>query len=167
MKKHYLYILPALLISLFIYLFYRTEKTVVNDLLINLISKENYIFLKQFITQKIPLNEYIIFSLPEGLWVFCITLTSNDIYFIFKDKEIDLAFLPLLFSVGLELLQLFHITNGWFDLLDVLISLFFWFVAYFVIDYKFSKQDFFKSFNNRSIAFLVSYAIVYLAHVWQ
>ena len=167
MRKHLVYILPSLLISLFIYLFYRTEKTVVNDLFINIISRENYILLKHFVLQKIPLNEYIIFSLPEGLWVFCITLTSKDIYLTYKGKEIDFAFLPLVFSIGLELLQLLNFTNGRFDPFDILISIFFWFIAYFIIDHKFSKQDIFKSFNNRSIAFLLSYAIVYLAHVFK
>lgn len=167
MKKHLVYIIPALLISLFIYLFYRTEKTVINDMFIGLFSKETYHSLKIFFNQKIPLNEYIRFSLPEGLWVFCITLTSKDIYFSYKGREIDFAALPLIFSIGLELCQLFKFTNGRFDFFDILVSIFFWFVAYFIIDHKFIKQNFFKSFNNRSIAFIVNYAIVYLAHVWQ
>ena len=168
MRKLFLYIIPSLLISLFIYLFYRTEKTVVTDLLISIITKENYLLLKHSIVQKLPLNEYIIFSLPEGLWVFCITLTSKDIYLSHKDRMINFAFLPLIFSIGLEIFQLVELTNGRFDVFDILVSIFFWFVAYFVIDHQSTnKQHLFSSFNNKSVAFLASYAIVYLAHVWQ
>lgn len=130
-------------------------------------SQPTYGFLKGWAASEIPLNDYVIFSLPEGLWVFCITITSKDLYIRFAKKEIDCALLPLVFSIGLELLQLFHITNGRFDLLDVLISIFFWFIAYFMVDYKFSKENPFKAFNVRSFVFISSYAIVYLAHVFQ
>ena len=166
MKKHLILIVPALLISLFIYLFYRTEKTLINELFAFFISKNSYSDMRSWINLQFPLHKAIIFSLPEGLWVFCITLTSKHLYFKFAKREIDCAIIPLLFSIGLEFLQLFHITNGRFDLLDILISVFFWFTAYFIVDYQFSKENPFKSFSMRTIAFLTSYAIVYLAHVF-
>lgn len=165
MKKHYWYIFFALIISLFIYVFYRTDKTLVNQIIIQSISFRTYQSLKQTITSSLPLNEYLIYSLPEGLWVFCITLTSKEFYFDLFKKRINCVFIPLLFVVALELFQLLHITNGYFDFFDIGISLFFWFIAAKIIDTQQRLENLFHSLNYSSLFCLLSYCIVYLAHV--
>lgn len=165
MKKHYLYIVSALIISLFIYLFYRTDKTLVNQIFIQLISLKSYENLKQAITTSLPLNKYIIYSLPEGLWVFCITLTSKGFYIKLFNKQINCVLIPLIFVIGLELFQLIHLTNGRFDFLDITISFVFWFIAAKIIDTKTQFQNIFNSFNFNSAICILSYCIVYLAHV--
>lgn len=165
MKKHYWYIFFALMISLFIYVFYRTDKTLVNQMIIRLISFKTYQSLKQTITASLPLNGHLIYSLPEGLWVFCITLTSKEFYFDFFKKRINCVFIPLLFVIVLELFQLFHITNGHFDFLDIGISLFFWFIAAKIIDTQQRLENLFHSLNYNSAFCLLSYCIIYLAHV--
>ncbi len=167
MRKSYYLVIISLLISLFIYLFYRTEKTVITDLFISLISAENYFGLKNSITTALPLNELIIYSLPEGLWIFCITITSKNLFLKLGNHEINLIFLPLIFCIGLELFQLLRITNGRFDFLDILISVLFWAVANYLLSIKTSKQNIFKPFTTRSLVCVLSYVIVYLAHVWQ
>lgn len=151
--------------SLFIYVFYRTDKTLVNQIIIQLISFKTYQSLKQTITANLPLNEYLIYSLPEGLWVFCITLTSKEFYFDLFKKHINCVFIPLLFVVSLELFQLFHITNGRFDFFDIGISLFFWFIAAKIIDTQQRLENLFHSLNYNSVFCLLSYCIIYLAHV--
>jgi len=165
LKKHYWYIFFALMTSLFIYVFYRTDKTLVNQIIIQLISFKTYQSLKQTITANLPLNEYLIYSLPEGLWVFCITLTSKEFYFDLFKKRINCVFIPLLFVVSLELFQLFHITNGRFDFFDIGISLFFWFIAAKIIDTQQRLENLFHSLNYNSVFCLLSYCIIYLAHV--
>lgn len=165
MKKHYWYIFFALMISLFIYVFYRTDKTLVNQMIIRLISFKTYQSLKQTITASLPLNGHLIYSLPEGLWVFCITLTSKEFYFDLFKKCISCVFIPLLFVVALELFQLFHITNGRFDFFDIGISLFFWFIAAKIIDTQQRLENLFHSLNYNSAFCLLSYCIIYLAHV--
>ena len=165
MKKHYWYIFFALMISLFIYVFYRTDKTLVNQMIIRLISFKTYQSLKQTITASLPLNGHLIYSLPEGLWVFCITLTSKEFYFDLFKKCINCVFIPLLFVVALELFQLFHITNGRFDFFDIGISLFFWFIAAKIIDTQQRLENLFHSLNYNSAFCLLSYCIIYLAHV--
>jgi len=165
LKKHYWYIFFALMTSLFIYVFYRTDKTLVNQIIIQLISFKTYQSLKQTITANLPLNEYLIYSLPEGLWVFCITLTSKEFYFDLFKKHINCVFIPLLFVVSLELFQLFHITNGRFDFFDIGISLFFWFIAAKIIDTQQRLENLFHSLNYNSVFCLLSYCIIYLAHV--
>ena len=167
MKKNYFFILLSLLSSLFIYLFYRTEKTVINEIFISLVSFEKFADLRQSISNSLPLNEHIIYSLPEGLWVFCITLTSKFLFIKIGSRVINLLFVPLVFSIGLELFQLLHLTNGRFDLWDILVSILFWGVANYLFKHKKTRQNILDPFNSRSFICFLSYQIVYLAHVWQ
>lgn len=169
MKKKYFLIILSLLFSLFIYLFYRTEKTVVNEIFISMISFDRYIELRKIITNLLPLNEYIIYSLPEGLWVLTITLTSKYYFLKIGNCEIKLFFAPIVFSIGLELLQLLHLTNGRFDFWDIGFSIFFWLVANYLIFNKTQTQtqNILYPFTAKSIICILSYIIVYLAHVWK
>jgi len=167
LKKHYWYIFFAMIFSLFIYVFYRTDKTLINQLVIYLFSFKTYDGLKSSINLALPLNKYIIYSLPEGLWVFCITLTSKEFYFNLYQKRINCVFIPLVFAIGLELMQLIHLTNGRFDFLDIAISLFFWFIAAKIIDTQKNFENLFHSLAPNSILCLSSYAIVYFSHVMK
>ncbi|GAA4114069.1 hypothetical protein GCM10022393_13340 [Aquimarina addita] len=155
------------MIGLFIYLFFRTEKTVINELVINIISLENYLNIKKWILAHIVLNNHIIYSLPEGLWVFCISVTSKNLFIRVRDLTIQCIYIPLVFAIGLELFQLVHITKGRFDIWDILFSLLFWLVANYLLKYSSEKQHIIKPFNQRSMICILSYAIVYLAHVWE
>ena len=132
MRKNYFFILISLSLSLFIYLFYRTEKTVINEIFIYITSFDRFIELQKVITNLIPLNKHIIYSLPEGLWVFSITLTSKFLFLKIGNHKINLLFVPLIFSIGLELFQLLNLTNGRFDFWDIGVSILFWFVDYIV-----------------------------------
>ena len=167
MSRKYILICVALLVSLFIYLFYRTNVTVVNEIFIRLISFDTYTGLKSHIVNALPLNDIVIYSLPEGLWVFCITLTSKPYYIRLYNRRIDCIFIPLIFCVGLELLQLFHITNGRFDFMDIGVSVVFWIVGRYVLSGKSEKQNILTRPDLKTIICLASYCIVYLAHVWK
>ena len=167
MKRNHYIIILSLLFSLFIYLFYRTERTVVTEIFISIISLDKYTALKKSITSGLNLYEFIIFSLPEGLWVFCITLASKFKFINIGKREINLVLAPLLFSIGLEIFQLFHLTNGRFDFLDIGVSILFWAIANYLIPSENSKQNLFKPINFESLVCLICYLIVYLAHVWQ
>ncbi|WP_316788748.1 hypothetical protein [Pedobacter frigoris] len=167
MKKHYFLIIISLLISLFIYLFYRTEKTVVNEILIYMISFNSFSAIRACITTAFPLNEHIIYSLPEALWVFCITLTSKFLFIRIARREFSLLFAPLLFAIGLELFQLLHLTNGRFDFWDIGLSILFWGIANYFIKSPFRRQNLLPPFSTKSLICILSYLIVYLAHVWK
>ena len=165
MRKKYIIIIVPLLVSLFIYLFYRTEKTVINDLVIQIISIKNYATLRDAVTQVLPLSKLVIYSLPGGLWVFCITLTSMPFYIAVNTRKIQCTFIPLIFSIGLEVLQLLRFTNGTFDLLDIAISILFWSLANYFFNHPVDKQNILKQVNGRSAFCFASYGIVYLSHV--
>lgn len=167
MKKLLWLIIPSLLISLFIYLFYRTDKTVVNDIFMAVFSRSAYYSLRSAVNQALPLPNLIIYSLPEGLWVFCITLTSKPYYLRVGRLQFNLMYLPLVFSVGLELLQLVHITNGRFDWLDIASAILFWATGMLVLPYQRPLQNALRPFTAQSLLCLLSYIIVYFAHVWK
>jgi hypothetical protein len=166
MKRHYWLIALALLISLFIYVFYRTEKTVVNEILLLIVSPDKFLELRNNITSAIRLNEHIIYSLPEGLWVFCITLTSRRLFVKLAEHEFSLLFVPLMVSIGLELFQLLQFTNGRFDFWDIGASVLFWSIANYWVPDAGKPQNILFPFNERSLVCVGTYVIVYLAHVW-
>ncbi|RVU03011.1 hypothetical protein EOD41_03490 [Mucilaginibacter limnophilus] len=166
-KKQYILLSVSLFISLFIYLFYRTEKTVVNELIIRLVSYPVYISLKNFIGSSIPLNNIFIYSLPEGLWVFCITLTSKAYYVQYKNRYFDCTYIPLALCITLELLQLLHVTNGRFDYIDIAIFVLFWVLARYRFCGNNKKQHLLNKPNYSTLVCVISYGIVYLAHVMK
>lgn len=165
MKRKYTFICVSLLISLFIYLFYRTDRTVVNEIVIRMISYETYTSLKAYIVKLLPLNDIVIYSLPEGLWVFCITLTSKPYYIKLNKWRIDSVFIPLLLCFGLEIFQLFQLTNGRFDFMDIGISTIFWLIGNYAFSDKADKQNILASLNSKSMVCIATYCIVYLSHV--
>lgn len=167
MKKHHFLIIAVLLISLFIYLFYRTEKTVVNEIFISIVSFNTFFEIREHVAKMLPLNEHIIYSLPEALWVFCTTLTSKLLFIRIVNREFNLLYAPLLFSISLELFQLLHLTNGRFDFWDIGLSILFWAIANYFIKNAGANQNMLSPFNTRSLICLLSYLIVYLAHVWK
>jgi len=167
MKRQSVLISISLFISLFIYLFYRTDRTLVNQIAIHLISFDTYSSLKASIAGALPLSNIIVFSLPEGLWVFCITLTSRHYYVRLAGRQMDCLYIPLLFSVGLELFQFLHITNGRFDLMDIGISFIFWRLGAYLVSGPHQKQNILTQLNLKTTVCLASYCIVYFAHVFK
>jgi len=151
--------------SLFIYVFYRTDKTLINQIIIQFVSSENYEKLKTTIRLSLPLNKHVIYSLPEGLWVFSITLTSKEFYLTLLNRRIHCVYIPLVYAVGLEFSQLFQVTKGRFDFFDIGISFVCWLIAARKIHTNQIPQNIFTMPNYNGAVCMLSYCIVYLAHV--
>lgn len=167
MNRRYVLTTIPLLISLFIYLFYRTEKTLINEIFIFIISHQRFNGLREAVSHSLPLNKYIVYSLPEGLWVFCITLTSKSFYIPSLNQKINCIFLPLIFCPVLELLQLLHFTNGRFDFSDIWISILFWTIGYYFFSTSTTSQNILRPIDTKRLVCFASYGIVYLAHVFK
>lgn len=163
--KRKISIIMALAISLFIYLFYRSEKTVVNELLIFILPLDTYRELTNSIATSLPLNKLIIFSLPGGLWVYCATILSQDFFLTIRHYKIQLSLMPISFALGLELCQLIHITNGRFDISDVISYSIFWMIAYCSYQSKSTPQNILAPFTLHGFTCLTCFGSVYLAHV--
>lgn len=167
MKKHYFLIIISLLFCLFIYLFYRTTATVVTSILVSLISFETYESIRGIVVSNLPLNYFIVYCLPEGLWVFSLTLAANGLYLPLKTRQLDLMIVPLVFSIGLEFLQLTQFNKGEFQFLDLLACFLGWVIGKYFFKPSIAKQSFAKPFSYRSAVFVFIFSIVYLAHVWS
>jgi len=165
LKKYIPFLIISLFLCLFIYIFYRTEKTLVTRLFIALFSREEYSILKTRIKFFLPLQDCLIYSLPEGLWVFCITVTSSFFYLQMGKRKWELVFVPILVVLLMEIFQLLHFANGRFDLMDITVSTGFWLLALFCTRTNAEKEPLFQAVNTKTICCMLSYSIVFLAHV--
>lgn len=165
MKRTYSLIAVTLAVSLVIYLFYRTEKTLVNELVLRLVPRVTFAGLRSCISQAIPLSDPIIFSLPGGLWVFCATALSKDLHMTIGKYKVPIVNTPVLFAAGLETCQLFHLTTGTFDRWDVGFYAAFWWLAYHGFHSGDVRQDPRSPFTFRGFICLACFLSVYLAHV--
>lgn len=106
-----------------IYIFFRSHDTVVNVLLANFI--------------EIPVlhskNYWLVYCLPGGLWLFSFQMA---IYlFVQSNKNLWVIF-SLLCALGIEYVQFLHITDGFFDWLDVYTYLIFSALSFLVFHLK-------------------------------
>jgi hypothetical protein len=155
----------SLLFSLFIYLFYRSEQTVVNEIFQFLFTGELYFHLKHIISTTLLLPNFLVFSLPEGLWVLAVTIASKNFFLKINGRSFQLAITPIIIAISLELFQLGGITNGTFDWWDLMSAISFWSAGYFLLPNASNKQELFKRFNSNSFICLASYLALYLSHV--
>lgn len=165
MKSRSYILAVALITSLFIYVFYRTERTVINEIITHVVSADSFFSLRARVQTNLPLNQIIIFSLPEALWVLCATITSKTIYIGFGRRRISGAVVPILYCISLEFCQLIGLTNGTFNLMDIALSAVFWLFAIIGFDNVVKPQNLFGKVNKRSMVCIASYGIVYLSHV--
>lgn len=154
------------MICLFVYVFYRTEKTLINQIILACISHKTFSSIKLAVCTAIPLKEYFVFSLPEGLWIFCTTITSSFFYIECKGRKYSLNFFPVSIAVIMELLQLFRFINGRFDPMDLVFSVGFSSLALWLTrEVAVERQALFNTFDRKTVCCTASYAIVYFAHV--
>ena len=156
-----------MIFCLFVYVFFRTESTIINEIIQNILGADFLILLKQNISKSIHLNRHLIYSVPEGLWVFCVCLISKGLYFKIKDTKINCAYLSLIYPIALEFLQKNKITNGTFDVYDILFSIFFWLIAYLFISSPYEEKNIFEKYSFRTVCSVFGYLIVYLSDVLE
>ncbi len=156
-----------LLCSLFVYLFYRTEKTVITALCARVWGSAFEAARKTF-QAKLPLPEFVVYNLPEMLWVATFTLLAGRLYIRFRGLKMFCFWLPLFAAAGLELLQILPSFPGRFDWMDLGGSIVAWAIAAGIPFHKGKRpQNLFRPFNRRSFAFAACYVLMYLAHVWR
>jgi hypothetical protein len=165
MKQYRYAIGLSLLLSLYIYVIYRTDKTLVNQLIIALISWEKYSAMKSELQTVLPLAEWIVYSLPEGLWIFCITISSTYFFLEVKGQQFNLTAAPILIAAVMEIFQLLQLSNGRFDWMDLILSFLFWLIAILLTRMDTKKEALFRTWNQANFGCAFSYSIVYLAHV--
>ena len=158
----YILIAMAMLLGLYLYFMYRSQDTIVNALLAKLGARE-FPFLMNIWHKHYAIPQWCMYSLPEGLWVFSATLLSIRLEFPIREKRIHLKYLPFLFAMLVELVQVLGITNGQFDWLDIFVSFIFTVLA-LIIPSKEQKKNAIES--KEFWLLILIYAMVYLSDVW-
>lgn len=104
-----------------IYLFYRDPSIIFNQI----ISTTGFeiVSVKTQIQALLPLPNWIIYSLPGGIWVYVTTLIAKKYDHSENKFAKGIIQIPFIYGVGLEFLQLFHFTDGTFDWVDLILIL--------------------------------------------
>ncbi len=110
-----------------IYFLYRDNTIIFNQILStfhidNLLNKKD-------LAPHFPLPNWAIYSLPGGIWVFVLTTLLNQHRIWVQKARLPLDYLPITYGIILEFFQFFHITNGTFDIVDILFVLGFGVIA--------------------------------------
>lgn len=128
-KKENILILLLLLACLWIYTFYRPDTILINEIWQSLHMKETFNQWRTVIATTIPLPHWMIYNLPEAMWIACLSICCQSVFVPWQGKRLSLRPFPIVYAISLEIFQYFHITNGTFDFWDILAS----FVAWFLI----------------------------------
>ena len=160
-KKAITYSFPVIIgaICLFIYLFYRPNSILINSYSLHLFP--NYTELKTNINILAPLNEFFIYNLPSGLWVMALTICSGNYDILLFSKKIKLAHLPIALGLTIELFQLLGLTNGTFDIIDILTMVVFAFLS-FQLDKRHSI--FIKPSKTQPILIFIGFTILFFGN---
>lgn len=165
MKVKNFIIALALLLSLFVYLFFRTEQTLVNYIFIKVFGGEPFYQSRLWVTSHVMLSNFQMYSLPEALWILSITLLSKRYKVRFAAQEISLVYLPIILAFGFELFQWMHWSQGSADLNDIWGALVFWALGMAVFPEREPKVYLSESLNIHVVLCTACYAVVYLAHL--
>ena len=164
MKNKGLHISVALAASLFIYLFYRTDSILITRLFGLLFSQDAFLSKQIVIAKTLPLPTWVIYSLPEGLWIYATTIASKNYIIQLNNNKLNLVFMPLIIAFTIELFQLTGLSNGTFDLVDLIVATFFSALGYFLPFGSSLGQTRFQPSKLNDFLCLASYLIVFLAH---
>lgn len=161
MNYKYLYATVCLVISLWIYVFYRTEQTVINHIIAWIISPAHFKELRNTITLSLP--EFVIYSLPEGLWIFATTIISKKLVLKTKKISISMIYMPLIVACLIELVQYAKLSRGVFDWFDVVVIIFSWVVAC-----AFNQTNQIKKQKEAKMVYVTfTYIIIVFSYVWK
>ena len=138
-----------------IYIFFRSHHTVVNVLLANFID--------------IPVlqskNYWIVYCLPGGLWLFSFQMA---IYLFVQTHKYLWVIFSLWCALGIEYVQFLHITDGFFDWLDVYTYLIFSVLSYLIFSLKRHLYPIFSQSNYSFKYFIFAFfcGIVFLSDLF-
>ncbi len=165
MKIKYFIIAISLLLSLFVYVFYRTEQTLVNYLCIQLVGIDAFSQSRIWMHAHVTLSGFQRYSLPEALWILSITLLSKRYVFHWGKKVFSMYYIPLILALGFEVFQYWGWSAGHADVQDLWGAVLFWGLGMWLFPEREPKISLFKNMNIHTLLCTGTYAVVYLAHV--
>lgn len=96
-------------------LFYRPLNTYLNHQLATAFG-EDFLLLRAYIQGSLPLSDVLVYNVPGALWIFGLSLLGWRLFI----ARIPLFYVGLVTGQLFEVLQLLQLTDGTFDVLDVL-----------------------------------------------
>ncbi len=147
-----------------IYIIFRTEQTLINQIFQYIFSKEALDNLRQSIQNYIYLPAIVIYSVPEACWIASLTLLGENRYIKVCKIKVYVKYVPLLLILWFEAMQFFHLLHGTFDWYDILLSAVAWAMSYLSIS-RSEKQNIFTWDRLSFWSLIFVYSVVILAHV--
>ena len=137
----YIVLLPFL-VSLGIYLAFRTDATIVNVLAskISILGHTRSYLCHLGLSKTGNLSYFFVYVFPGALWLASVMAISTGISYEKKGQKYFLMVLPLLYGIGIEISQYFHFTDGTFDWGDMLAVPFACLLGYFLGKKCFDKN---------------------------
>ena len=107
----------ALSVGGMIYVFFRPESIIMFRWFpfLGVIHKQVSVF------STIHLPDFLVYSIPDGLWLFSYILLIGVIWNFNYHRCIFLTMLLPVYAISHELLQLYHLVPGYFDILDFVV----------------------------------------------
>jgi hypothetical protein len=107
-----------------IYILFRSTNLLVFIWIENVGLGEDVIELRDWANPILPhLPEFILYSLPDGLWAFSFSASILLIWRNEKSKKYLWLLVPIVFAILPEILQKFKLFPGTFDVYDLIMSL--------------------------------------------
>jgi hypothetical protein len=123
---NYIVLLSLSLLAALIYFLYRDGNILFNQIFSTF--GFDGIQEKQRIQELLPMPAWIIYSVPGGIWVYITSVIASKFEKTSVVMYISIFSVPTIYATGLEFCQLFHLTDGtfdWVDLLFILVGVFF------------------------------------------
>lgn len=111
--------LISLLSSLWLYVGYRSEDTWVNVVIAGMLPAGALHHARELLHAILFVPDALAWRIPGGLWVFAATLLARDLRVNWGRFKLELALLPVVMAVGIEVCQALHMTDGAYDPWDI------------------------------------------------
>lgn len=112
------HIFTPILLGSSIYLLFRSENTLLFQW-VKTIGLESFLFALRENSLSITIPNWLLYSLPDGLWVYAFTAA---LLLFWQGKNSFWIWIPIFTSVLFEVAQATKIIQGTFDVLDILFS---------------------------------------------
>lgn len=140
-RLYFIHIYFPILIGAIIYTFFRADKLFIFLLYEKLFFSEYLAVIRQY-TMNWYMPDYIVYTLPDALWVYAFTIFLYTIWLFEKPSKWRAFFLsiPLMLGVGSEIGQYFFPVLGTFDWVDFGSMLFSYLLAYNMTKYLMKRE---------------------------
>ena len=157
---NYLFLFFLSIASAFIYLIYRDYSIIFNRLFLAI--GFDTVSERQQIQNLFPLPNWVIYSLPGGIWVYVTTIIAKKRHSRKNLMTKTFTALPSVYAIGLEFFQLFHFTDGTFDWVDLTFIL-----LAFQFAHNFNQIEFLSNKHPKflNVALISAFLVLFLSDV--